>query len=264
MSKKELENFETAAISLWDSLSLADGGSGSRCFGPVKLYFKHISNEIWIAVDRSQNESIDDDSLDWSRWALKKETSTIKMFPLMPDKQVVVRPEYPFRLAAGAEVRIYTRIPVWVGVYADNQVLNKLTEVPTILLSKTWFGDFLDGILCYWVTTTARRVVTESAFQPHSTICTLNIKNESNDDLQIEKLSLRVDRLSIFENEGQLWTDEMDIRYKGGDQHSEITMKGKVPSEVKNAKLLSRPRNPERKGIAERTFKILSEIPGFS
>lgn len=249
---------------IWGPISVQTNEISVHWIGPLKLLFKRLSNEIWIAIDRTQLEHTDLNDLYWSRWAIKKEDFTIELLPLMPDKQVVVRPEHPFILASGAKATIFTRIPVWVGVYTNEAKRHKLTEIASLVLNKTWFGDFLDGVLCYWVATTARRRVTDDIFQPHTAISTLNIKNDSEQDLTIDKLSLLVERLSLYEKNGQLWTDEMDIVYNGEDNHSEITMTGKAPQGFKDAKLISSPRNPQRKSFAERTFKILKEIPGFS
>lgn len=235
-----------------------------RRFGPLSLLFKRVSNEIWIASDRSQTEQIDTESLVWSRWALKKDQASITLLPMMPDRQVVVRPEYPFMLSPRAEVRIFTRIPTWVGIMSNDIKNHKLTEIPTVTLSKTWFGDFLDGVLCYWLSTTARREVDLSLMQPHLALSTLHIRNDSSDDLKIEKLTIRVERLSVFTLHDNLWTDEMEIRFMGEEQNSDITMTGRPPSEAKGAKLISSPRNPVRKSIAERTFSMLKEIPGFT
>lgn len=255
---------ESAKQSSWGPVAVPTGDHVVHRVGPLGLVLKKVSNEIWIATDRTQLELPDTDALVWSRWALKKESTPLEVMPMMPDRQVVVRPEYPFMLAPGAEVRIYTRIPVWVGVFALEGKRHMLMETPTVIMCKTWFGDFTEGTMCYWISTTARRVITDDVFQSHTAISTLQIRNESSADLKIDKLGIRVDRLSLFDKDGQLWTDEMDIRYKGEEQHSEITMKGKPPSEVKEAKLLTSPRDPVKKSFAERTFRILKDIPGFN
>ena len=96
--------------------------------------------------------------------------------------------------------------------------------------------------------------------QAHTVISTMNIHNASGVDLLIEKINILVERLSIYSKDGQLWNDEMDITYKGGDQHSEITMKGTAPAAASHAVHVTSPRRPMRKSIAER---ILKEIQLF-
>lgn len=97
-------------------------------------------------------------------------------------------------------------------------------------------------------------------FQPHTVICTLNIRNESDEDLSIEKINLLAERLSIYIKDDQLWSDEMDVLYKGGDQHSELTVKSTAPEYASDAILVTQPRNPVKKSFAER---ILREINIF-
>ncbi len=263
MGKKQPQKLPVQ-LGTWAQIEVVEGEVSLRQVGPMTLAFRRAANEIWVAVDRSQMEKTDEDTLTWSRWALKQKDAQIQLLPIMPDRQVVVRPEFPFRLSSGATAKIFTRIPVWVGVYTTEIPVHKLTEIPSVNLSKTWFGDFLDGTLCYWISTMARREVTSDLYQPHTAISTLNIKNESDEDLHIDKLSIRVERLSLYIQGEQLWTDEMDIVYKGSDQHSEIRMTGKTPSEAKNAILITPPRDAVRHSFAERTFRILKEIPGFS
>jgi hypothetical protein len=92
-------------------------------------------------------------------------------------------------------------------------------------------------------------------YNPHTAICTLNIHNASGEELLIEKINLPVERLSLYYKDGQLWSDEMDVSYKGGDQHSEISMQGYAPSASPQALYLSPPRNPVKHTLAERIIK---------
>jgi hypothetical protein len=249
--------------SIWRTIPVSEGDITGIRIGPAQIGLKRTHNEFWTAVVRSLDDPTPNFDAEWSRWALRKAGVSLRLTPMMPDRQIVVRPEYPFRLASGAEVRIFTRIPVWVGIFTDEAKPSKLVEYPTVLLSKTWFGDFLDGILCYDVSTTARRDITPEHFQPHTVICTINIRNQSDEDLQIDKLSLLVERLSMYELDGQLWSDEMDVEYRGGDKHSDIAVKGKAPSEASTARLLSPPRSAQRKSIAERTFRMIKDFHVF-
>lgn len=224
------------------------------------MFFRKTLNEIWIATDRSQVEDIDPETLNWSRWAFGDPDTHLKLRPLMPDLQLTVRPETPFRLTTGTQVRVYTRVPIWVGVYAADRENHRLQEIPTVQLSKTWFGDMEHGRLSYWVSTRARRTITPDMLNPYVAICTLNIRNESDEDLHIEKMNLLAERLSLYLKDDQLWSDEMDVVYKGGDQHSEITMKGEPPEYVSDAIFVMEPRNPVKHSMAER---ILKEIHFF-
>jgi hypothetical protein len=253
-----VQNIKPASI--WDETLVPRRENSRMAVGPLNLFFKKTFNEIWIANDRTQIEQPVEESLIWQRWAFEDDKTTIQLKPLMPDLQVSVRPEHVFKLVPGARITIYTRIPVWVGIYSGKNFAHQLLEVPSVELSKTWFGNFLSGSLCYGLSTRARREITSDMMQAHTVISTMNIHNASGVDLLIEKINILVERLSIYSKDGQLWNDEMDITYKGGDQHSEITMKGTAPAAASHAVHVTSPRRPMRKSIAER---ILKEIQLF-
>jgi hypothetical protein len=256
MSAKR-KNLPTEASSiqggLWKEIILSDDAPFPVEIGPLTVYFRKFQNEIWVAYDRA--ESVDPEKLTWSSWAFDSENFRVHLKPLLPDRMLTVKPETPFRLVKNARIKVHSRVPVWVGIYADGHHKNKLTEIPTVELSNTWFGDVVNGTLSYWLSTRARRQIDREMYNPHTAICTFNIHNASGDELVIEKINLPVERLSLYLHEGQLWSDEMDVAYKGGDQHSEIFMHGKAPSASPQAMYLSHPRNPVKHSLAERIIK---------
>jgi hypothetical protein len=198
--------------------------------------------------------------LKWSRWALKKSDFKLRINPCFPNLPVVVRPEYEFRLTRGAEATFYVRIPVWAQIQdiSDGDLL--ITEIPSMILSRTWFGEFTEGEICYWFKSTARRKITDDIFKPHLCVCPINVLNNSDEELNIDKLCLRCESLSVFKDGNNLWADKMIIEYKGGNQFSDLIVTGKAPDEAPNAVLIGKPRSPIKKGFAQRTFKILNEI----
>lgn len=260
MSASPVVPVPESTVTLWKNELLAHSDSREIAVGPVQLFFRRMYNEVWIAADRTQVERPEEHTLQWERWAFDDSKTAIALKPLMPDLQVAVRPEHVFRLVPGARINVYTRIPVWIGVYSGADASHKLMEIPTVELSKTWFGDFLSGSLSYGLSTRARRAIEQDMFQPHTIISTMNIHNASGEDLLIEKVNILVERLTIFSHEQQLWSDEMDIVFKGGDQHSEITMNGTPPKAAPSAVLITPPRKQLKKSFAER---ILKEIQLF-
>lgn len=243
---------------IWGEMDKLAETPVKREIGPLKIWFRKIYNEIWIAHNYQ-----DKTELNWSRWVMKSSDFTIKITPVFPDKPIIVRPEYPFRITKNARAKVYTTIPVWVRISPADNNQNILTEIPVQVLSKTWFGDPVDGELCYWISTTARRQVENTDIDKYKAICPLNIQNKSDSDLQVEKICFRVDRLTMFQSNTQLWADDTQITYRGSEQHSDIVMSGKAPKELTGSVRLCEPRNTIKKSIATRTFQRLKEIPLF-
>jgi hypothetical protein len=252
---------------IWSEYKTSDKKAGVIKIGPLTIYHKRVANEVWLSSNTTEtgDKEIDQgDKFDWSRWALTgNESEAIRLKPVFPDKPVIVLPEFAFRLVPGADVTVYTRIPVHAQVSSSGANNRVLTEIPSVIMAKTWFGAFTEGEACFWLTTTARRELSENIFSPHLVVCPIYIKNSSQEALHVEKLCIRVQRMSIFWLDGKLWSDRIEIHHKGSNDFSDVHMTGKMPDEAKGAELISAPRSPLKKSFAERTFKLFHELPGI-
>lgn len=256
----------------------------------LNVHLRRNESEIWLAFDRNREPQLyindEDDGEDagseesaekayentdydvytveehkWTRWRLRSKKPVLNLAPAFPNLPFVVHPEHNYQLAPGAETRLFMRIPVAVAISDKSDNNLKLTEINSVDLVKTWFGTFESGEVCYWVKTVASLKVRPEMVRAHRCYCPVLIKNESEDFLHIDKICLRVERLSIFEKDGMLWSDQMTVVHKGGDSLSDLSVEGKPPAEAAGAKLLARPRNPVRKGFALRTFRALNPLP---
>lgn len=205
------------------------------------------------------------------RWVLpqdkrkKMQEMPVSLRPLFPERPLILRPESPLRLLAGSELVMFIRVPVYVALYDENaRPVRLLTELPVIRLSNTWFGSMTEGEMCYWLKTRARSVPESQADEPHLCSCPIHIVNTSDEELLVDKLCLRLDPLSIYEDEGRLWSDQMNIFYKGEEKFSDLDAAGTPPAQAPAARLLSPPRKPDIPNIARRTFKALHQLHPFS
>ncbi len=249
---------------IWKTYPIKAGETALHLsLGSLNVWIKKRDEEYWIAYKYEERNSLEDASgdvkkeeLEWSRWSHKSIDEDIKISPVFQDLPVVVGSEFPMKLAPGAKIQIFTRIPVWLQIrLAKSNYM--LTEIPSAKLSRTWFGSREEGELCYWLTTKARRSLAEVEDKPFVINCPIWITNRSSEDLNFEKFCFRVERLGVFLANGELWADETKIVYHGEELNSDITMTGKLPSNLKKAEQLSKPRNPVSKSFATRTFKML-------
>ncbi len=242
----------------WDPFGVPEEALVRKDIGPLTLWFRRESGELHVAS--THNAGPDTHPASWSRYVLRESDTRVRLVPLMPDKPAVVRSEFPFHLLRGTRAKIYTRIPCWVGVEVVGSGLPvRLHEVPSQNLSNTWFGDFVGGELCYWVATSARREMPLELIQDHHIVCILDIRNESERNLQIEKLSLRTERLSIFRHNGRLWADDTQVVFDDDAESAEIRNDGLAPAELPGAEKLSDARLPHKKGLAERAMYLFKE-----
>lgn len=248
-------------IEKWGSYSLSSKGETQFYeLGDLRLWLKYKDEEIWIGhryagQDAEDNFSeVPPEDLEWARWAPKEITDSVKLMPAFPDLPLVINSEFPLRVTPGASIQIFTRIPVWIRISIGKKD-TVLTELPAIKLSRTWFGTPMEGELCYWATTKARRSLSNVERKPYLVSCPIQITNKTEEDLDFEKFCFRVERLKIFSYEEELWSDETRIVYQGEEQNSDINMSGRLPKGMENARLISPPRKPMQRSLATRTFK---------
>lgn len=266
-----MTNETTDTQGLWGYRPLPASGETQRVdAGPLTLWFTGLENEVWIAFQRASDKQIPPgesppDGLDWSRWALSDEPHRLRLRPVLPDRLVVVKSDHPFTLLRRARARVYTRVPAWVRVEAvegNREKGTTLVEIPTEVLSDTWWGDFLTGEMGYWLATKARRELTQELFEPHLVLSTLELINRSDDALRVEKLAWRVEHLSMYEKDGQLWAEETTVHYLGETEGSDIRMEDKPPKEAAGAREIS-PARAQVKGLRARTFHRLRALSGW-
>ena len=257
------EDAAAPGLGPWTVHPVPDEGDVPVSVGPLTLRIAQESGEIRLALVRDTTAA-DGEAPGWIRWAPADWTGQVALIPVFPDRPVVVVPEDSFWLLAGAEARIYVRVPLWVRVEALGRTPTALLSVPTVESSDTWWGTVEEGELCYWLGTRARRRVTEDLLADHLAVCPLQLVNRSPDDLHVDKIAFRVAYLSLFAHEGRgIWADVTRVRYLGEAEGSRLEMSGEPPAEAPGAKLLAPPRERMARGFRARTFARLRSIQGW-
>lgn len=245
---------------IWGSRSLAENQVEHITIGDLHLWIKYRNEEVWIAhvyKDKFKRKAGSDQppkNADWSRWAHKNSSPEVTVSPVYPDKSLVVHSEYSLKVSPETRIQIFTRIPIWIRISLANNDY-QLIELPAIKLSRTWFGTETEGELCYHATTKARRDLSKVDKKPYLVSCPIKIVNKSDEELTFSNFCFRVERLSMYLHDNELWADETEIIYQGEDLHSEVVMTGKLPEGMTKKQLLTKPRKQVQKSLATRTFK---------
>lgn len=257
----------TPGLFPWGRFKLPSGEGMETVLGPLTILLRKEGDEIRLSHRRADGSgpALPGQHVqgEWERWASSRELEEVEFLPAFPDRPLVLQPENPFRLLPGARARIFVRVPVTLQVRVPGTGGALLAELPTLVLSDTWWGSFEEGEIAYWLHITARREAGSDVFLPDRILCPLSLENRSREDLPVEKILLRVAHLTIFRGAGSLWSDEVRIRYRGEEEGSELEMTGRTPPEAPGANRLASPRIPMARGFTARTFARLRALPGL-
>lgn len=247
----------------WGDVALSTGESASRIFGTLNVQIERAEREVWLRTHRGTEAEMDAPPEEWRRWATNEETR-IQVRPAMPDRMLVVSHEYEYHLPPQTESRVYVRIPLWVQVVLlDGERPLVAADIPSIVLSDTWWGDLGEGSLGYWLSTRARGEVTDDLFLPHIGMCPLRLINDSDEALPTDRFTVRAPHLTLFRDGKRNWTDEVTVRYEASDEGSEIRFAAAPPDEAPDARELAAPRVPEVRGFRAKTFDRLKSLSGL-
>ena len=264
-------------MDIWGSTKSLELNKEYRCqIGPLVLWLRRRFDEIQIAVDRVDAETVEseaitfsvvekkaDSSLDWKRWVVGESSDTISIVPVMPDRPVVVRPEVPVKIPEGHEALFFLSIPVWVKIVVNNAKEIVLCQEPSILLSNTWFGDPMNGELCYSLRTKARREIVGAAAKPHRAACPVRILNTTKAQLDVDRFCVHVEHLNTYRGTNRLWTNEVCIKFQGEEAVSKVDYMQKKPKYENVGEIVSKAETVWQKTLFKKSLGTFKSLTGF-
>ena len=258
----------------WESATIESNATLRREIGPLRLWVRRAGDEWHVATEHeptgtpadngaglSANPDVPSEGLEWHRWVVGEKSGILLLKPAMPDRPVVVRPEYSVRVPPKQHAVFYVGIPIWVQVTVGDGK-RVLCEEPTVMLSNIWFGDYASGELCYSLQTRARRDIDDTDQHSHRAVCPVKVTNSAKSELDFQRLCIRVSHLRILERNDRLWTDQVNVTYRGEDEESRIEYgKGKKESKGDGAEtVLAEPRDPPEGSIIRKSFRNLRSL----
>lgn len=261
-------------MQVWQQQAVERGPVYHWALGPLELWIHRAgADELHVATRRGEEGDeataqaapltvVDGPlpELEWTRWIVRAGAS-VRLLPVMPNRAVVARPESPLRLPTGAAARFFVSVPVWVRVVSEDESSVTLTEVPSTVLSNIWFGDTMQGELCYSLATTARREMEQTVLRPHRAVCPVRLANDSLEELAIQRIRVEVAQLTVFDAGTRLWTNQVNVTYKGAEAGSQLELVAGPPAEATGeATVVGEARETPRRRVWARAFGALGSM----
>ncbi len=248
--------------STWGKQALPEDDHLHLQIGPLAIWLERASDELHGAFSRKppvgeEVPSSKPDGIEWSRWICGTGALELRLRPVLPPRPLVVRPRMPLQVLPGQRLQFFVSVPVYV--WGDLLMGSPAAPVaafdePTVVLSNSWYGNPVDGELCYALRTRARRTLEELRSDRHLAICPLRVSNESAKPWLFERICLQGPRMHIFAGEHHLWTSMAHLTQKG-DEASPVSVYDSVPPPFDQAQVrLSEPREQLKRSVMERAF----------
>ena len=94
-------------------------------------------------------------------------------------------------------------------------------------------------------------------------VCPLSITNDSDTDLVFERICLHVENLSVFRSPRRLWTNLLNVLFRGPEQGTQIEIDRGPPGFEKGLALFAEARQPSAGWNIRKTFGILKSFTDF-
>jgi hypothetical protein len=260
--------------SFWEPVEIEPDVVYGCKIGAVTIRVKYALKDWYLATEPAEEDSADRplkpvrgkaqrESSSWQRWTSGNESPVVQFVPALPDKPVVVRPEASIKVPSKQQALFFVGIPLWIRITAGENRALSLCEVPTVVLSKTWFGDTISGELGFALRTRAMRDL--SAVEPLTSraTCAVSINNVSAADLDFQRLSLHVENLGLFRSELRLWTDQVNVTYRGEGQVSQIGFSDGPPQMEGSCERIADPRVRPDKNLLKKSFQVMRMLTGL-
>ncbi len=209
---------------------------------------------------------------DWTRILSPASKPVIRAVPAMPDKPLVIRPMNPIFLPEGKKGQLFVEIPLWIRITGGGEGAGPgevlLIEVPTQELSKTWFGNFSAGELCYVSRTRASSENpppgTDGPAAAHTNaVCPVRVENSTGSLLEVGRFLIRTEFLAVFEGKDRLLTSSVDLIYRDREEASQTIGTGAPEQLEGEGKLLTPPRAVPHNSIVRKSFSFLKDLTGW-
>jgi len=264
---------DKTGIAVWDPVAISQKKCARWRFPLRSIWVERIETE-WHVLSQPETRQEGDASYrivarsqkpPSSQWRhyLHRDSGTMQPAPVLPDRPVVVKPDRALTLLPGQSTIFFLELPVWFRLSTSGYRPARVFEEPLTVLTRTWFGDPVNGELCWGLATRLHHSIESLDPAADRAVCPLMIENDSESELDFQKVCLHVENLSIFRGRRFLWTNSLHAVFKGTDQATQIEIVHTPPGFEDSMVPVSEARQPSTGWNIRRTFGMLKSFTDF-
>ncbi|MBE0484173.1 MAG: hypothetical protein IBX52_11805 [Bacterioplanes sp.] len=249
----------------WQPHQLNESVCWHLAIGPLSLYLERTASEWLVAHQRHPDDEslhcvsfqpLDERPLDmtFQRYVFRQAPLVFRLQPCLMDRPVVVKTRQPVFIPPGESICFFISTPLCVRLLLGNDLDTQ--EWPIVRLSDTWFGPSTRvGELCYAAKTHARHALSEIPLRPHRAVTQITLHNHDKKMLSIDKVSLPVQLLSLFQRDDHtLWTEAVTLEHHAEQPLAKFRIERTVVNDAGASKRIATPRQTLEKHALIRAF----------
>ncbi len=184
-------------------------------------------------------------------------SNTLIIEPALPVKPMVFKGT-GLNVLPGQKVTLFLKIPLTFQIYFSKvQPENLLREITYKRMSNTWFGEPDAGEPAFTLGSEYFLNFDEIVTGNFEAICPVTVKNTASENLNVQRLIIRDEFLSIFRNNNRMVTSHIVIEFKGKDIISSVDYQYSKLYHGEKPEMLAKPRNSSGKNMLKLNFHFL-------
>ncbi len=203
-------------------------------------------NEGWHLVT---NDNCPDDDIMLSDEATLSDyfqtgkSNSLIIAPALPAKPLVFKGS-GLNVLPDQKITIFLKIPLAFQIYFSKiQPENLLREISYKRLSNTWFGDPDAGEPAIALGNEYFTNIEEIVISDLEAICPVTIQNNSNNILNVQRLIIRTENITLYKNENKIITSHIFVEHKGNDLQGAVDYRYSKIYDGEKQEILAKPRN---------------------
>lgn len=187
-------------------------------------------------------------------------SNTFHIAPALPQKPLVFKGS-KLHLSSGQKLTFFLTIPLSVQVFfSKTQPENLIKEYSPVRLSDTWFGEVFSGEPAFSLGNIFFMSLKEIESSSLEAICPVNIFNNSPGVLEVQRLIIRVENLTLYRKAGNIITSSLLVEYKGKDIISSVSYHYSKVIHGEKAEILANPRSDASKSLLNINFHFIKNL----
>jgi hypothetical protein len=249
----------------WSTRRIGEDRVTLARLGQLRIWLARAEREWAIAHEFGESEDLMDiaqvpedvvpSKLSWSDMVFPEAPRDFSFHACSPDRPVVVKPDRPIAIPPGHKGTFYAKFPVSVLIALN--IGKKEVSLGNILssaLCDTWFGSMTEGDYCFALPHPATLDVEGLQPRPNEVVCPIEIDNNSDGTVIMEKFCLRTGQLRLFSGNTHLWSTGVRIQCEDLFRSISVRYSGKKPETGENLVEVSGARKKEETGLQRLGF----------